>query len=113
MNVNQLEEDFPEDLREIATSLRIERREKAPLRRARLLRRILCDLERWLDQVSHGRYEELDEAWNRYSGLVGSEADFIAAGEPGSGRILDATLRKGLLIRLTDGRERLFRPGWG
>ncbi len=109
LNVNQLEEDFPEDLRESATSLRIERRDKAPLRRARLLRRILWDLERWLDQISHDRYEELDEAWNRYSGMVGRDAEFVAGGEPNSGRILDATLRKGLLIRLTDGQERLFR----
>jgi len=109
INVNQEPGDFPEELREIATSLRAEHHDKMPIRRARLLRRTLFELEHWLDQIAQGRFEELEEAWQRFSGMQGREAEFVTGGERFRGRVLEATLRSGFKFRLESGEQRDVR----
>ncbi|MGQ0613293.1 MAG: biotin--[acetyl-CoA-carboxylase] ligase [Planctomycetaceae bacterium] len=109
VNVNQEEGDFPPDLREIATSLRAERRDGQPVLRARLLRNFLRELEKWLDQIAQGQYDDLENAWNRFSSIEEKEVSFRAGAEEVSGRVLDARIRTGLLLRLPGGEERRFR----
>ncbi|MFQ5843520.1 MAG: biotin--[acetyl-CoA-carboxylase] ligase [Planctomycetota bacterium] len=109
VNVNQSKRELPKKLRDHATSLRLERRGHEPISRVALLRRILTDLERWIDQVALERYRDLEEAWNRYTGLEGREVVFAAAAEEVRGRILQATLRDGLRVRVAGGAERTYR----
>ncbi len=109
VNINQLREEFPEELRGSATSLREETRDKAPLRRARILRYILRELERWLDCIKQGQYDDLENAWNRFSAMEGKEVAFLKGGEEVSGRVVDARIREGLLVRLPSGKEERFR----
>ncbi|MHC4135063.1 MAG: biotin--[acetyl-CoA-carboxylase] ligase [Planctomycetota bacterium] len=109
INVNQLHKDLHKDVRAIATSLREERPEKEPLHRARLLRYILRGLENWLEHISQDDYTELEDAWKRFSGMEGKEVRFLHGGEEISGRILDVTMREGLLVRPAGGKERRFR----
>ncbi|MGH7162929.1 MAG: biotin--[acetyl-CoA-carboxylase] ligase [Planctomycetota bacterium] len=109
VNVNQLPDDFPDELRETATSLRAERRDKAPVPRVRLLRNILLQLERWLDQIAENEYDDLENAWNRFSAMEGKEIRCKAGGEEVAGRVLDASIRQGMLLRLPTGEERRFR----
>jgi len=110
INVNQLPEEIPEPVRDSATSLRAERRDREPILRARLLRATLRELEKWLDQIRQGHYDDLENAWNRYSAMEGRELRFRAGGgEELSGRVVDASIRQGLLIRLASGEERRYR----
>ena len=109
INVNEALDDLPEDLRESATSLRLERRDQEPISRVALLRRILTELERWLDQIALGRFEVLDEAWSRLSGLEDREVAFVCGGEPVRGRVLEAGIREGLLLRSAGGKEQRYR----
>ena len=109
INVNQLHADLHEDVREIATSLREERPEKEPLRRARLLRYILRGLENWLEHIAQDDYTALEDAWKRFSAMEGKDVRFLHGGEEVSGRILDVTMREGLLLRAAGGKEKRFR----
>ncbi len=109
VNVNQEAGELPEDLRDVATSLRAERREGAPVLRARLLRNFLRGLEKWLDQIGQGQYDDLEIAWNRFSSIEEKEVSFRAGAEEITGRVLDAQIRTGLLLRLAGGEERRFR----
>jgi BirA family biotin operon repressor/biotin-[acetyl-CoA-carboxylase] ligase len=109
INVNQLKGEFPEEIAEIATSLREERADKEPIRRPRLLRHVLQELERWLEGIRRGDYAELQESWNRLSAMEGKEVRFLRGGEEVRGTVLDASIREGLLVRVRGGEPRRFR----
>jgi BirA family biotin operon repressor/biotin-[acetyl-CoA-carboxylase] ligase len=109
VNVNQRAADFEDDLREIATSLREETRDREPVPRPRLLRYVLRGLEQWLDKIRQGDYAELEAEWNRFSAMQDKEVRFTCGGEEIEGRILAAGIREGLLVRLPTGQDRRFR----
>jgi BirA family biotin operon repressor/biotin-[acetyl-CoA-carboxylase] ligase len=109
VNVNQVREDFPEEIREIATSLREERKDKEPVRRPRLLRHILQDLEKWLERIRSGDFAELESVWNRFAAMEGKEVRFLRGGEEVRGTIVEASIREGLLVRVAGGEPRRFR----
>ncbi len=109
VNVNQLVDAFPDDLKEIATSLRMERRDQEPVRRSRLLRYTLRELEKWLERIAAGEFSDLENAWNRFSGMEGREVSFRCGNEDVEGRINVASVKDGLLVRMTGGGERQFR----
>ncbi len=110
INVNQLAVDLPEPVREIATSLRAERRGQEPIGRPRLLRYVLRELEKWLERIAAGEFQDLENAWNRFSAMEGKTVVFRHGGEGTvEGKVLDASIQKGLLLRLADGTEKRFR----
>jgi BirA family biotin operon repressor/biotin-[acetyl-CoA-carboxylase] ligase len=109
LNVMQEAADFPEELRDIATSLAIEARDPGPIKRTRLLRLMLRELEKWLDHISHGEYDELEAAWNRFAGMEGREVRAMVGAEEVAGRVIDARIREGLRLRLETGEERRVR----
>ncbi len=109
INVNQVREDFPEEIREIATSLREERKDKEPVRRPRLLRHILQDLEKWLERIRQGDFAELESVWNRFAAMEGKEVRFLRGNEEVRGTIAEASIRDGLLVRVPGGEPRRFR----
>jgi len=109
INVNQLREDLPPEIRDTASTLRAEHRDQEPTPRPRLLRYILRELERWLDTIAQGNYDDLENAWNRFSAMEGKEITFRKGTDELTGRVVDARIREGLLVRLPDGREEHFR----
>ena len=109
INVGQTREDFPDELQDTATSLRMELKGNEPPRRSMLLRMFLRELEKWLDRIARDEYADLENAWNRFSAMEGKEVEFLRGVEEVKGRILDARIREGLLLRLPTGEERRFR----
>jgi len=109
INVNQRREDLDVEIREDATSLREERRDAEPVPRPRLLRAILRGLEGWFDRIAQGDYAELEEEWSRLSSMEEKEVRFLCGGEEVRGRVLGATIRQGLALRLPSGEEKTFR----
>ena len=108
VNVSQQPEDFDESIKDIATSLLVERAEET-VRRPRLLRHILREMEKWLDHIARDHYADLENAWNRFSAMEGKEVQFLKGGEEIRGRVVDARIREGLLVRLPTGKEQRFR----
>jgi len=109
INVNQFRDELDASIRDQATSLREETRDKEPVRRARLLRSILRELEAWLERISQDDYDDLEDAWRRFSAMEGKEVRFLCGGEKLAGRVLGVTIREGLAVRLPTGEEKRFR----
>jgi BirA family transcriptional regulator, biotin operon repressor / biotin---[acetyl-CoA-carboxylase] ligase len=71
VNVNAVEADFPEELRELATSVRLARGVPAP--RALLVAACLTALEEWLDRHAEEGFEPVRRAWRERSDTLGRE----------------------------------------
>jgi len=105
INVNQEPDDFPAELRDIASSLRIEHRGNEPIPRPRLLRYILRGLEKWLDNIRKGEFGELEAEWNRFAGILGKDVVVERGGETLRGRVVEAGIRSGLKLRTPQGEQ--------
>lgn len=82
INVNQTAEQFPEDIRAIATSLAIEKGER--IKRAPLIQEILLRIERLYKQyLAHG-FRPIKLLWEGYA---------VSIGKPVTARTLGGTIR--------------------
>ncbi|MED5075328.1 biotin--[acetyl-CoA-carboxylase] ligase [Anoxybacillus geothermalis] len=82
INVNQTAEQFPEDIRAIATSLAIEKGER--IKRAPLIQEILLRIERLYQQyLAHG-FRPIKLLWEGYA---------VSIGKPVTARTLGGTIR--------------------
>lgn len=105
LNVNQTIEEFPPELRETATSLRLAGGGAVPLARLPLLQAILERLEACYDQFLSGGWPELLAAWRELSVTLGRPVRVIpASGEPvWEGTAFDLDPEGALLVRRPDG----------
>lgn len=107
VNVNQSEFDFPEELRETATSLRLIAGH--PVNRASVARRILERFEAVYDQyVESGSFAPIREQWKEQSITLGRH---IAAYTPRgiiSGLAVDIDEMGALILENEQGRQKIF-----
>lgn len=103
LNVNQVE--FPPELRETATSLRLAGAGGAPLSRLPLLQALLARLELRYDQFLAGEWPALLEAWRALSVTLGRQVRVLpASGAPAwEGEAVDVDEEGALLVRRPDG----------
>lgn len=106
VNVNATEADFPEELRPIATSVRIERGAPAP--RALLVAACLTSLEAWLDRHAEEGFAPIREAWRERAGTLGRDVTVRAEGRDVVGRAEDIDASGALLVRTDRGLERIL-----
>jgi len=106
LNVNQEARDFPPELEEKATSLRIASGRLVD--RVQLCRALLRQLDRRYRAVLNGELEELENAW-RARCTMGEMIDLEANGETFTGRVVDLSLKDGLLLQLPAGGIKAFR----
>jgi BirA family biotin operon repressor/biotin-[acetyl-CoA-carboxylase] ligase len=105
VNVSQRAGDFPEELRDSATSLAVAT--GRVLDRAELLAAALAALEPRVEQALSGRgLAELLEAYRRRSVLLGRRVALLDADAPVEGFVADLSATDGLLLRTDDGRHR-------
>ncbi|WP_181555924.1 biotin--[acetyl-CoA-carboxylase] ligase [Thermaerobacillus caldiproteolyticus] len=90
INVNQTVEQFPEDIRAIATSLAIEKGEK--IKRAELVQEILFKIEMLYRQYLQHGFRPIKLLWEGYAISIGKEI---------TARTLSGTLR-GMALGITD-----------
>ncbi len=106
VNVNATEADFPEELRPIATSVRIERGAPAP--RALFVAACLTALESWLDRHEAEGFAPVREAWRERSETLGRDVIVRTEGRDVAGRAEDIDATGALLVRTTGGVERIL-----
>ena len=108
INVNFTPEDFPEELRSVATSLAIMKGEKLP--RAEFLRSVLEAMEELYLIASERGFAPIMEMWKRYSITLGQEVHVIDMGEGGSffGLAADIDEEGALLVDTPEGRRRVL-----
>lgn len=109
INVNLREDDFPEDLRPIATSLSAELGRHVP--RVPLLQRLLERLESLYDRyLAEGPGPVLD-AWRALPNILGQRVTVFAPRETWSGVALDLDEEGALLVRDDAGATRRVVAG--
>lgn len=106
VNLNARAEDFPEALRETATSVRIERGGPAP--RALFAAALLASLEGWLDRHAEEGFAQVREAWRDRSATLGQDVRVRVEGRELLGRAEDIDERGALLVRTASGLERVL-----
>jgi BirA family biotin operon repressor/biotin-[acetyl-CoA-carboxylase] ligase len=109
VNLNSGAGDLPPELRDKATSIRIET--GAPVDRPRFLARILSHLEVRYDQLQHEGFGPIAEAWGAESALIGQT---IRVEEPTgqvSGVVIGLDADGALRLRLESGAEHRIVAG--
>jgi BirA family biotin operon repressor/biotin-[acetyl-CoA-carboxylase] ligase len=105
VNVNQTADDFPPELRGVATSLALRTGRRHD--RAAVLRAVLAALEPRVDQVLGAQAAaELHDAYRRRSVLLGQRVTLFDADARVEGFVADLSATDGLLLRTDDGRHR-------
>jgi len=106
VNLNARTEDFPEELRDDATSLLIERRRPVP--RALFAAACLTGLEGWLDRHAEEGFGTIRDAWRERSVTLGREVVVRTEGREIAGVAEDIDAQGALLVRGRAGVERIL-----
>lgn len=103
INANIKEEEFPDDLRDKATSMEIMKGEPVP--RVRFLQTVLRSLEKWYKVAISEGFEPVFEAWRKYSVTLGQEVRVIGihSDEEFTGRAVDIDSYGALLVETAEG----------
>ncbi len=107
LNVNQLTEDIPEELRSHATSIRIAL--GRPLDRNVMARHLLESLDHWYGVCLQGRSDEIEEQWFRLSADLGKTVSVVEDSRSYTGRVVGFSPGEGLLVKLDMGSVKAFR----
>ncbi len=105
-NVNVRAEEFPAELRDIATSLAMERGEPVP--RALFAAAVLSSLEEWLDRHAEDGFPPVREAWKAMSITLDREVRVRAGDRDLEGVAEDVDEAGALLVRTRAGLERVL-----
>jgi len=106
VNVNARAEEFPPELREVATSLAAERGEPVP--RALFAAALLAELEEWLDRHAAEGFEPVRQAWRELSDTLGREVRVLTGDRELRGLAADVDADGALLVRTPEGLERIL-----
>ena len=109
LNVNVNQRDMPEEIRPLATSLRI--LTGKPVDRIAFIRALLRSLDRWYAEALHARHRVISQQWRQYSADLGERITVQHAGRRYRGRVLDLSVEEGLVLRLDHGGTRVFDAG--
>jgi len=106
VNVNAGVADFPPELRELATSLALER--GSPVPRALFAAALLTSLEEWLDRHAEEGFEPVRRAWKELSDTLGREVRVLGRERELCGLAEDVDEGGALLVRTPSGLERIL-----
>lgn len=101
INVNLDKCDYPEELRDIAVSLKMIR--GAAIERSELLVEVIRELEGLYEAVCQNGFAAVLEAWRSYSVTLGQEVRVIGIEETFTGLAVDIDESGALLIERSDG----------
>jgi BirA family biotin operon repressor/biotin-[acetyl-CoA-carboxylase] ligase len=106
VNLNARREDLPTELRDVATSLSIERGQPVP--RALFAAALLSELEQWMDLHAAEGFAPVREAWKKRSVTLGREVRVEVDGQAMTGVAEDIDATGALLVRGRSGVVRVL-----
>ncbi len=109
VDVNMTEDMFPEEIRDISTSIYIARGEKA--NRAELLRRFLSEMEALYDNIVSGEKEIVLDAWRSLSCTLGRRVTVKGLWGERTGTATDIDASGGLVIEDGGGKRETVISG--
>jgi BirA family biotin operon repressor/biotin-[acetyl-CoA-carboxylase] ligase len=102
VNVNQSSDEFPEHLRETATSLK--NITGVPISRTALAEAILREMDKDYKRITHGRFEEIAQEWANNCGTLDKDVDIQTGHRRITGRAESLDEAGALLVRTQHGR---------
>jgi BirA family biotin operon repressor/biotin-[acetyl-CoA-carboxylase] ligase len=107
LNVNFESDDFPQEIRKIATSVRIE--SGRPFRRCEIAAGLLEELDSDYRRLLKGEFEEIADEWEAACSTIGHNIEIAAGNRIISGRAESLDSQGALLLRTQHGRlERII-----
>lgn len=104
INVNHETDDFPEDIRDIATSLKLQTGNE--IDRAKLIARILLHLENYSNMYVESGFQPIKKEWENYSCTIGQRIKVSTINEVFYGKAVAITNDGVLKVQLPDGETR-------
>jgi BirA family biotin operon repressor/biotin-[acetyl-CoA-carboxylase] ligase len=115
INVKHTMEDFPEELRNVATSIKAFADGKGIeikwFERNDLIRVLLCELERLYTDIINGDVKGIVERWKKHSVTLGREVKIFSRNCEYRGMAVDVTQDGKLVVDCTDGITRKVASG--
>lgn len=115
VNVNQKTADFPVELRDTATSLRMYAENTGAVtpvfKRNELIKSILSELEKVYESVENGRTDNVLKEWQKYTVTLGREVMVYARNCTYQGRATGITADGKLIVECEDGVVREVLSG--
>ncbi len=109
LNVNQQAADFPDELRGIATSLRIERPGQQSINRVRVIRPLLFYLDSVYRLIHKKKFDKVAKAWSEFVPMGGKNVKLRQGEVEFSGTVVEVDPARGITLRLPGAKEtRLF-----
>ena len=108
LNVSTQKDVFPEELRDIATSLALET--NTIPNRIDVMQWVLHSLDQWYRKLRVGEYGAIACCWRELSSTLGRRVVLIENGNEYQGTVLDLSLEDGLIVRLDGGMTKVFHP---
>ncbi len=109
LNLNASREDFPEEVRDVATSIRLQH--GGPVSRAEAAASLLGDLERWLDRFEAEGFEPVRARYSELSSILGQPVRLIEAERTLEGVAESIDESGALIVRKQDGSVERFLSG--
>ncbi|HUK66726.1 MAG TPA: biotin--[acetyl-CoA-carboxylase] ligase [Anaeromyxobacteraceae bacterium] len=106
VNVNLRADEIPHELRDIATSIAIERGQPVP--RALFAAALLGALEAWLERHAREGFEVVRKTWKDMSDTLGRSVRVRVGGRELEGIAEDVDEQGALLVRTAQGNERVL-----
>ncbi|MBI9018476.1 MAG: biotin--[acetyl-CoA-carboxylase] ligase [Phycisphaerae bacterium] len=108
INCQQGDDDFDDEVRDIAVSIR--QLIKKNIDRVNLAQELLCSLDIWLGDIVDGRTEKLHNRWLSYCDDINRRMTLVCDGHEFTGRIIDVSVSDGLIMQLDTGGVKAFNP---
>jgi BirA family transcriptional regulator, biotin operon repressor / biotin---[acetyl-CoA-carboxylase] ligase len=106
INCHQSKQNFPAELRKIATSIDIET--GGQIDRISLIKRLLTSIQNWLE-IAEQNKEEIIEHWQRLSTQLGQRVSLIYNKKKFAGNCIGIDPENGLVLQLDTGGIRMFQ----
>lgn len=108
INVNINRDEFPEELRDIATSLSEINGE--PLSRVYLFRAVLEEFDKLYREINAAGFDKIFDRWKKYNVTLGKTVRVISAGDGSSftGKAIDLNADGALVVETADGLHTVY-----
>ncbi len=103
LNVLHEEEDFPEEIREAAGSLKMAAGDKVLPQRSVLLSNILAEFDIWYEKIAFGFTQDIISEWKNHSVTLGKQVRVININEEFRGKAIDIASDGSLVVDCGNG----------
>ena len=111
INVNHIASDFPDEIRDFATSLslcsdEIDKKYVKLFRRSDIIKKLLYELEKIYNKIKKGAVKDIIDDWKKYSATLGKQVRVMYKNDTYTGTALDIREDGRLVVQCDDGYTR-------